>query len=104
MRQLDIGDTCEGTFTTFFKNQLKTGLNIQGKLYRTMVGTKHIGMNLGIHQLIVQRSGGNKVVDTPACILFTRFEAIRPPGVDFLLIRIKVAESVCKARIQYNRP
>ena len=65
-----------------------------------MVGTIHIRINLSINQLIIQGSGSDKIVDTPASVLFPCLEAIRPPGIDIFLIRIKVAESVRKARIQ----
>ena len=73
---------------------------IKRQFYRTMVGTIDIRMNLGINQLIIQGSGSDEIIDTPASVLFPRLKAIRPPGVDILLMRIKVAESVCKARIE----
>mgnify|MGYP003289783290 CR=1 FL=1 len=70
---------------------------IECKLYWTMVGTKHISMNLGINQFIVQRFRSYEIVNTPPRILLSSLEAIRPPRVDILLIRIEIAESIRKA-------
>ena len=59
-----------------------------------MVGTQYIRMYLGIDQLVIQRSRGYEIVDTPAGILLACLEAIRPPRIDILLLGIEITEGI----------
>ena len=74
--------------------------NINGEFYGTMVGTQDVGMDLGTTELVVEGSGGDKIVDTPAGILLASLEAVGPPGVDAFLVGIEIAEGVGKAGSQ----
>ena len=63
-----------------------------------MVGAENVGVDYDILNLWLQTLGGDEIVDTPACILLTGLETVRPPGIRHLL-RIKRAEGVYEATI-----
>ena len=60
-------------------------------------------MDFRVLQLVLQTLGNAEIVDAPPCIFGSGAEAVGPPGVDSLLIRIKIPEGVNKARSQKVR-
>lgn len=59
-----------------------------------MIGSKNLCVDLRIFQPVFQAFGHTEIVDPPSCILFSRFESIRPPGVDSFLLRVKITKSI----------
>ena len=66
-----------------------------------MIGSKDFCMDLRIFQLVFQAFGHTEIVDPPSRILFSRFKPVRPPGIDALLIRIKITEGIDETGFQY---
>ena len=55
---------------------------------RAMVTAENLRMNLCIHYPISQTRRNYEIVNSPACVFLTGSEAIAPPRIDTLLIRI----------------
>ena len=72
---------------------------LQHQLHRAVVGAHDLRVNLRVLQLLLQALRYAEVVDAPPRILGPGAEAVGPPGVDSLLIRIKIPKSIDKARI-----
>lgn len=64
-----------------------------------MIAACYIRVDFRFFQAIVERFGGNEVVDTPSRIVLTGFETITPPGINSFFVRVEVAPRIGKAGV-----
>ena len=70
------------------------------QFYRTMVGAQNICVYFSVLKPAFQLGRGNKIINSPSCVLFHCLKPVRPPGINVLLIRIKISERINKAALQ----
>ena len=64
-----------------------------------MIGAQNVGMDFGPFHMVLEIVRDQEVVDTPAGIFLSGLEAVRPPAVDALLVRIEMTEAVYKSAL-----
>ena len=70
------------------------------QLYWAVVTSQYLRVNLSIPKSVLEIIRGNKVVNTPTCILFSCLKSVRPPGIYIFKFRIKESEAVYITRFQ----
>ena len=72
-------------------------LILQNQLHRAVIRSQNRCVDLRILQSVFQTFWRHKIINSPSSIFAARLEAVRPPGIDALLIRIKIPERIDKA-------
>ena len=75
----------------------------QGEFHRTVVRTENLGVYLRSFKPVAEIIRYYEIVDTPACILLSCLEPVRPPRVDVGLIRVEMSECVCESGVKESR-
>ena len=60
-------------------------------------------MNLCARQPVLQALGNTEIINPPPSILLARLKPVRPPGINALFIRVKIAVRVDISRVQKLR-
>ena len=75
-------------------------LQINFQTHGAVVGAKGIFINGGGGNFIRDPVGNDKIVNTPACVLFSGFEHIAPPSIAIRCVGVQMAEGVGKTCLQ----